>query len=97
MPKLPLIKKIELMIQGKYPRFVNGGEAERLAMNEGYKSSNASRRCRELVKAGKLERRINENKSVEYRWILQEDFSRNNIFRPEVIEQKQKELTRLFV
>ena len=69
--KIPLIKKIELLIKGKYPHFVNGGEAERLAFNEGYKASNAGRRCRDLVKLGKIERRIGENGSVEYRYKFQ--------------------------
>jgi DNA-binding MarR family transcriptional regulator len=45
----------------------NGGEIERLAMDIGYKASNSSRRCRELVKDGYLERRENKNGSVEYR------------------------------
>lgn len=35
-------------------KWINGGEIERLAMNVGYKSSNASRRCRELVNEGKI-------------------------------------------
>lgn len=33
----------------KRGEFVNSGEIERLAMEAGYKSSNASRRCREMV------------------------------------------------
>lgn len=48
--------------------WINGGEVERFAMNIGYKSSNASRRCRELENEGILEKRINpKNRSVEYR------------------------------
>lgn len=31
---------------------VNGGEIERLALTNGYKASNASRRCRELDEEG---------------------------------------------
>jgi hypothetical protein len=37
-------------------KFLNGGEIERLAMDAGYKASNASRRCRELVTEGKIVR-----------------------------------------
>ena len=44
----------------------NGGEIERLSLDIGYKASNASRRCRELVIEGYLERR-ERNGSVEYR------------------------------
>ena len=56
-------------IKGKYPEWVNGGEVERLALDEKYKASNASRRLRELHNEGRLERRINpDNKSVEYLW-----------------------------
>ena len=48
--------------------WINGGEFERLAMDNGYKSSNASRRCRELVNEGVLERRLNSKRCVEYRY-----------------------------
>lgn len=65
--KTSLITKLELLAQGKYPHALNGGEFERLAMGESMKASNASRRCREMVKAGVLERI--GGKSVSYRWI----------------------------
>jgi len=50
-------------------QWLNGGRFERLAMDLGYKPSNASRRCRELVNEGLLERRINDKKCVEYKFI----------------------------
>ena len=37
---------------------INGGTIEKLAEDAGYKASNASRRCRELVNEGKLLRTI---------------------------------------
>lgn len=48
-------------------RWQNGGEIERLAMDIGFKASNAGRRCRELCVEGYIERRENPNGSVEYR------------------------------
>jgi DNA-binding IclR family transcriptional regulator len=38
--------------------FCNGGTIEKLAEDAGYKASNASRRCRELVNEGKLQKKI---------------------------------------
>ena len=65
------------------------------------KAENAGRRCRELESGEvwtpkgirhirKALERKQEGKSVEYRWIPQEDFSRNNAFRPEVIEKNKR-------
>lgn len=48
-------------------KFINGGEIERLALEIGYKASNASRRCRELCDEGKIQKRFN-NGTVEYRY-----------------------------
>ncbi len=44
---------------------VNGGEIERLALANGYKASNASRRCRELQNEGSIKSEI-INGSVWY-------------------------------
>lgn len=49
--------------------WINGGDIEREALIAGYKASNASRRCRELVKEGLLCRRENKG-TVEYRSIV---------------------------
>jgi phage terminase small subunit len=38
--------------------YVSGGTIERLAIEAGYKASNASRRCRELQNEGKLQKII---------------------------------------
>ena len=48
--------------------WVNGGEVERLAQEIGFKASNASRRCRELVDEQILDRRENEKGYVEYQF-----------------------------
>lgn len=48
--------------------WINGGELERLALIAGYKSSNVSRRCRELHAEGLILRRENEKGHVEYRF-----------------------------
>lgn len=39
-------------------RWINGAEFERLAQDHGYKASNASRRCRDLVKENRFERKL---------------------------------------
>jgi len=62
--------KSQLLEQLKrsYPKWLNGGEGERFALDNGFKASNAGRRLRELAKAGTIERRINEGGSVEYQY-----------------------------
>lgn len=46
----------------------NSGELERLALDAGYKASNAGRRCRELCEEGKLERQIRKGRYVNSVW-----------------------------
>ncbi len=53
--------------------WVHGGAIENLAMEAGYKASNASRRCRELVAEGKIERKENEKGHVMYRLVPDSD------------------------
>jgi len=48
--------------------WINGGVFEKLANDLHFKGSNASRRCREIVKSGLFERRLNENRCVEYKF-----------------------------
>ena len=48
MKELSLAKRIADYLE-RQNKFVNGGELERLAMEAGYKASNASRRCREMA------------------------------------------------
>lgn len=53
--------------------FVNGGEIEKLAMDAGFKASNASRRLRELCEEGLIQREERKNpetgiNSVWYRY-----------------------------
>jgi DNA-binding IclR family transcriptional regulator len=61
-----LSDRIERYLKSNAGTWKNGGEIERLAMGIGYKASNASRRCRELVQNGTLERK-EEKGSVWYR------------------------------
>ena len=56
-------------VKGKYPDRLAGIEAEEYAMKNGFKSSNASRRLRELCREGLIER-IMINGHVEYLWKL---------------------------
>lgn len=71
---ISLKERIENYLKRKAD-WVNGGEIERLALEAGYKASNASRRCREMesgiLSDGKtcpivLEKKI-QGKSVWYR------------------------------
>ena len=66
MNRESLKKNILLLIKSQYPNWIGGIEIERLALSQNYKSSNASRRARELVHEGHLERK--EGYYVEYRW-----------------------------
>ncbi len=64
--KLSLKKRIENFLRG-CGIWISGLNIEKLALNAGYKSSNASRRCRELVNEGILERRETIYGYVEYK------------------------------
>lgn len=68
MKKLSLSKRIENYIF-KQNGWVHSGEIERLALQAGYKSSNAGRRCREMQNEGILERKL-ENGSVLYKYAI---------------------------
>lgn len=56
-------------IRSQYPAKVSGGEIERKAMVHGYKASNASRRCRDLVTAGYAEVSY-AGQSVKHTWYI---------------------------
>ena len=64
----------------KYPNWINGGELEVFSISLNFKASNGSRRCRELVDEGTLERRIN-GKSVEYRYKQKEEMKQATNYR----------------
>ena len=78
MRKPSLSKRIERYCRKNYPSWIPSMTLERLALQEGYKSSNAGRRCREM-QSGKLsdgktcpivlERREVEG-VVEYRYLM---------------------------
>lgn len=67
MKKKSLVERVENFLRLKAD-WIHGGELERLAMDNGYKASNISRRCRELVEDGVLERKENEKGHVMYRY-----------------------------
>ena len=48
MKKPILSSRIQKYCQKKYPDWICSGEIERLALQAGYKSTNAGRRCREM-------------------------------------------------
>ena len=100
MIKISLKEKIIIFAKSKYPRYVNGGAFELLALNEGKKGSNGSRRCRELANEGVFERRMN-GKSVEYRLktvevpIVGTVENERVTYRPEFLKAKKLEASKL--
>lgn len=66
MRPIKITTKVEILayLQGK--SWTSGTELEDKSREWRTKSSVISRRCRELVSEGKLLRRINERKAVEY-------------------------------
>jgi DNA-binding transcriptional ArsR family regulator len=65
MAKLSLKDRLKAYLDKK-GEWVNGGQLEALAMQAGYKASNASRRMRELYEDGLVERQM-QGKSVAYK------------------------------
>ena len=71
MKELSLIERIQRYFSQRADIWVNGRDIEELAMQAGYKASNASRRLRELAEEGFLdreERKGRKVRSVWYRW-----------------------------
>jgi DNA-binding Lrp family transcriptional regulator len=66
---MSLKAKILNYLESEYPRWVHGGEIEDLARSWQFKSSNASRRARELVNEGKIIRAENLKRQVVYQAI----------------------------
>lgn len=66
--ELSLVERLIKFMRSNPDTWVPGGELERLALSVGYKASNISRRARELVEDGTLERRENSKGHVEYKW-----------------------------
>ena len=67
-----LKENISLNARAVYPKWLNGGDFERLAFDMGYKPSNASRRARELENDNILkreERKTTGVKSVFYQYV----------------------------
>ena len=65
MPKLSLKDRLKAYLDKK-GEWTNGGQLEALAMQAGFKASNASRRMRELYEDGLVERQM-QGKSVAYK------------------------------
>jgi len=81
---MPSLKsKILIYLGGK--RWVNGGEIERFAMDQGMKASNGSRRARELAEDKKIFRK-EMNGSV---WYMAKYMAQTSIYSP----AKQKEMS----
>ena len=61
-------------LRGKYPEVIHKGEIGKKAVNDwSYENENAGRRCRELVKEGKIEVIYKDNQAT-YRWLPPKDF-----------------------
>jgi hypothetical protein len=63
-----LKNRIARYLDHEYPKWIHGGQLEALSMSAGYKASNGSRRCRDLVAEGRIERKENEKGEVLYRY-----------------------------
>lgn len=74
MTKPSLITRIENFARNN-PFWIPGGEYEKLAIQAGYKGSHADRRCRDLVKEGKLDKEM-RNGHIWYRYVPEEDQKR---------------------
>ena len=68
MKKLSLSNRIANYLE-KQGCWIHSADLERLALEAGYKSSNAGRRCREMQNEGILERKL-EKGSVLYRYVV---------------------------
>lgn len=66
--KFSLRDRIKAFFKRNPDTFINGGDIEKLAQEAGYKSSNASRRLRELENEGILLREIRKGKGVASVW-----------------------------
>lgn len=63
-----LSERIRKYVRRQWPNKVNGGTLERLALDNNYKASNASRRARELAEDGTLEVSYSEKGFAEYKY-----------------------------
>lgn len=68
MQKISLVERLIKFMKANSEVWIPGGELERIALSVGYKASNISRRARELVEDGTLDRRENSKGHVEYKW-----------------------------
>lgn len=68
MKKPSLVERLIKFMKANPETWIPGGTLERIALSVGYKASNISRRARELVEDGTLDRRENSKGHVEYKW-----------------------------
>lgn len=59
--------------------WISGKHFEIMALNAGYKSSNVSRRCRELENESKIERRIKDG-FVEYKFLKEQPIWNSSVY-----------------
>ena len=81
-----LIKSIYERAKLEYPDWISTMDVEKLAFNLGYVASNATRRCRELVNMGSMERRRHPDGFEQFRYRPPQPFSP---------EQRPKELAQM--
>lgn len=90
MNKLSLVERLIKFMKANPETWVNGGTLERLALENGYKASNISRRARELVDDGTLDRRENKKGHVEYKWRKTEVIRRRYEITPDGVVVRQE-------
>lgn len=72
MAKISLKQRIKNYMRRHEDEWINGGEIERLALENGYKGSTASRECRLLAEQGILQRKEerNSNTNIKSVWYM---------------------------
>lgn len=67
---LSLKNRILAYVMSKFPAIIHKGLILRISSNDwGYESENAGRRCRELVKEGRIENVPDEKGRARYRYL----------------------------
>lgn len=90
--KQSLKNQILEYLQKQYPKVVHSGEIERFAMGLGFKASNGTRRCRELVGLGLITRSLNEKREAMYQAIDGKIVELVNLRNGKVIETYKKHI-----
>ena len=69
-----LVERIKKYFSHRPTLWINGRDIEELAMNAGYKASNASRRLRELAEEGFLDREERRGRRVRSVWYIYHNY-----------------------